>query len=164
MAMAYSSQFNLDKLRQNLFAKQGRANAAMRQATKEGAERIMRKSQENSPVDTFNLEEAHHIVESITDADHVRYTVEVSGVGFGSNSPREVANYALLVHENLAPYGSGELGGKPFNLKTSKGSPNLGKLAAGYDVGGMFLERAIESEKPYVIQNIKVSVRKAVRK
>jgi hypothetical protein len=30
MGMRYSSQFNLDKLRQNLFAKQGRINKGMR--------------------------------------------------------------------------------------------------------------------------------------
>lgn len=159
MAMAYSSQFNLDKLRQSLFAKQGRANAAMRQATEAGAEKIMEKSQSNSPVDTYNLEEAHHIEQTLTEADHVRFKVEVSGVGYGSDDPRDVETYAMIVHENLAPYGTGELNGKPFSI----GKLSQAKAAAGNDVGGKFLDRAVESEKKAAIEGIRQAVRKSLK-
>ena len=156
MGMAYSSQFNLDKLRQNLFARQGRINKGMRDGAELAAELIMKKSQENSPVDTYNLEEAHHIEESITRADNVRYSIEVSGVGYGSEHPRDVEEYAMLVHELLAPYGAGELNGKPFSI----GPKSRAKAATGAAVGGKFLERAIESEKAKAIQIIRESVRK----
>lgn len=158
MGMAYSTQFNLDKLRQNLFAKQGRVNKGMREGAKLGAEMIMKKSQDNSPVDTYNLEEAHHIEESITAAGNIRYTVEVSGEGYGSDNPRDVESYAMLVHEFLAPYGSGELNGKPFHLKNSP--QNNAKIAEGKQVGGKFMERAIETEKAKAIAIIRESVRK----
>lgn len=144
MGMRYSSQFNLDKLRQNLFARQGRFNKDMRDATEAGAELIMAKSQSNSPVDTYNLEEAHHIEKSITAADHVRFTVEVSGVGYGSERPRDVANYAMEVHENY----------------TNMGPKSAAKLAAGHEVGGKFLERAVETEKQKAIALIRAAVRK----
>jgi hypothetical protein len=158
MGMAYSSAFNLDKLRQNLFAKQGRINKGMRHGAKEAAELIMKKSQDNAPVDTYNLEEAHHLEESMTRADNVRYTIEVSGEGFGSDQPRDVEAYAMLVHELLAPYGAGELNGKPFKLKNSP--QNNAKKAEGKDPGGKFMERAIESEKAAAIAIIRASVRK----
>lgn len=156
MGMRYSSQFNLEKLTQNLFAKQGRINKAMRDGALEAAELIMKKSQDNSPVDTYNLEEAHHIEESITAADNVRYSIVVSGEGFGSEKPRDVDEYAIVVHEMLAPYGVGELNGKPFSI----GPKSQAKAATGKEVGGKFLERALESEKANAIQIIRDNVKK----
>jgi len=156
MGMRYSSQFNLDKLRQNLFARQGRYYKGMRDGAEIGAEIIMAKSQENSPVDTYNLEEAHHIETTHTAADNVRVTIEVSGIGYGSEHPRDVETYAMLVHEMLAPYGAGELNGKPFSI----GPKSRAKAATGKAVGGKFLERAIESEKAKAIQAIRESIRK----
>jgi hypothetical protein len=156
MGMRYSSAFNLDKLRQNLFARQNRVYKGMRDGAEEGAEIIMEKSQENSPVDTYNLEEAHHIEKTITAADHIRLTIEVSGVGYGSNDPRDVDEYAILVHEMLAPYGAGELDGKPFSI----GPKSQAKAATGKAVGGKFLERALESEKAKAVDIIRKSVRK----
>ena len=158
MGMRYSSQFNLDKLRQNLFARQGRSNAAMRQAAEQAAELVMKKSQDNSPVDTYNLEEAHHIEKSITAADNVRFTVEVSGTGYGSDSPRNVEEYAMLVHELMAPYGAGEIGGKPFHAANSP--QNNAKIGAGKDVGGKYLERALASEKKRAVHMIREAVRR----
>jgi hypothetical protein len=156
MGMRYSSQFNLDKLRQNLFAKQGRIHKGMREGAEEAAELIMKKSQDNSPVDTYNLEEAHHIEKTITAADNIRLTIEVSGTGYGSDHPRDVDSYAIIVHEMLAPYGFGELDGKPFSI----GPKSRAKAATGKEVGGKFLERALESEKAKAIQIIRESIRK----
>ena len=158
MGMRYSSQFNLDKLRQNLFAKQGRVAKGMRDGAEEAAELIMKKSQDNSPVDTYNLEEAHHIEKHVTDAGNIKFTIEVSGVGHGSDNPRDVEEYAMLVHEMMAPYGAGELNGKPFHIKNSP--QNNAKIAAGKQIGGKFMERAIESEKAKAIAIIRASVRK----
>jgi hypothetical protein len=158
MGMAYSSAFNLDKLRQNLFAKQGRINKGMRVGAEAAAELIMKQSQENCPVDTYNLEEAHHIEQSITRADNIRFTVEVSGEGYGSEHPRDVESYAMLVHELLAPYGAGELNGKPFSI----GPKSRAKAALGKDVGGKFLQRALDQEKANAINLIREAVRKQI--
>lgn len=151
MAMRYSSQFNLDKLRQNLFARQRRFNEEMHSVTEEGAKRIMEKSKSNAPVDTHNLEEAHHIDTSLTRADHVRFQIEVSGIGSGSERARDVAAYAMEMHEALAPYGYGA-----YNL----GPKSQEKASSGHDVGGKFLERAVESEKPFVVDEMRKAVKR----
>lgn len=151
MGMTYSSAFNLDKLKQNLFAREGRFNKDMQRAAEAAAELIMQKSQSNSPVDTVNLEEAHHITKTYTEADHVRFSIEVSGTGYGSDKPRDVASYAMEMHELLQPYGAGE-----YNL----GPRSRAKAAAGNDVGGKFLERALETEKAKAIQLIREAVRR----
>jgi hypothetical protein len=152
MAMAYSSGFNSEKLMQNLFARQGRMNKEMREAAELGAELIMEKSKSNSPVDTHNLEEAHHIEKSFTTADHVRFTIVVSGPGFGSDRPRDVGGYAVLAHEqwpNMHPSGGG-----------SPGKKSLAKMAAGHEVGAKFLERALETEKEKAVALIRQVVRR----
>jgi hypothetical protein len=135
MGMRYSSQFNLDKLRQNLFARQGRFNKDMREAAEQGAEMIMKRSQDNVPIDTYNLEQAHHIERTLTAADHVRFTVEVSGIGYGSEDPRPVEEYAMLVHEHY---------------ESIPGTPGP-KTAA---------KMTIVSEKPKAIELIRQAVRK----
>lgn len=150
MSMRYSSSFNLDKLRQNLFARKGRFNKDMRQAAEEGAEMVMAKSQSNSPVDTFNLEQAHHIEQTLTKADHVRFTIEVSGIGFGSDDPRPVDNYAMEVHEH---YDMNRMGPK-----------SRAKADSGHDVGPKYLERAIESEKAKAVELIRQAVKRNFRK
>jgi hypothetical protein len=118
----------------------------MRDAAEQGAELIMAKSQSNAPVDTHNLEEAHHIKQTVTDADHVRFTVEVSGVGFGSDDPRDVDNYAMEMHENYEDYKMGE--------------KSEAKMAAGHEVGSKYLERAVESEKGKAVDLIRQAARK----
>lgn len=153
MAMRYSSQFSLSRLRQNLFSRQYRVNGSMHMVTKAGAEEIMKKSQSNAPVDTHNLEEAHHIDTSFTKADNVRFQIEVSGVGSGSDRPRDVADYAMEMHEHLAPYGSGE-----YNL----GPDSIAKAAAGNDVGGKYLERAVESLKAEIIADMRRAIRESM--
>lgn len=150
--MRYSSGFDLNNLKQNLFARQKKLNKEMHETVEAGAERIMAKSQSNSPVDTYNLEEAHHITKTMTQADHVRFSIEVSGMGYGSDNPRDVSSYAMEVHENYENMGNG---GHP-----KPGTKSAAKKAAGHDVGSKFLERAISSEKPEVID----TVRKAVRR
>lgn len=147
MGMSYSTQFNLDKLKQNLFTRQRKFNKEMHQETEAGAEQIMAKSQSNSPVDTHNLEEAHHITKTFTKSDNVRFTVEVSGIGYGSDKPRDVrvpVDYAMEVHENY----------------TTMGPKSRDKANAGHEVGGKYLERAVASEKPEVIEKIRGAVRR----
>lgn len=156
MSMRYSSQFDLAKLKQNLFSKQKNLNREMHEVTKQGAERIMKKSQSNSPIDTYNLEEAHHITQTFTKADNIRYTVEVSGIGYGSDNPRDVSNYAMEVHENYENMGNG---GHP-----KPGSKSADKKAAGHEVGSKFLERAVDSEKPAIIEEMRKAVRSFTRK
>ena len=154
MAMRYSSSFNLDKLRQNLFARKGRFNKDMREAAEEGAEIIMAKSQSNSPVDTYNLEEAHHIKETFTKADHVRFSIEVSGMGYGSDEPRNVDEYAMIIHERYLD---------PDGPNPNMGPKSRAKAEAGHEVGKQFLSRAIESEKAKAVELIRQAVRRNFR-
>jgi hypothetical protein len=150
MGMKYSTGFDLNSLRQNLFARQKKFNSDMHQQAEAGAEQIMAKSQSNSPVDTYNLEEAHHIKKTLTKADHVRFSVEVSGPGYGSDNPRDVEEYAIIIHERYLDAD----GPNPV-----MGPKSAAKAAAGHDVGKQFLARAIESEKPAVIDKIRRAVR-----
>lgn len=152
MSMRYSSGFSLDNLRQNLFSRQKQFNKEMHQEVEKGAEQIMAKSQANVPVDSYNLEEAHHIEKSFTQADHVRFSVEVSGIGYGSDNPRDVAEYAMEVHENYENMGSG--GHPRADSKTAQ------KKLTNPDVGSKFLEKAIQSEKPEVIENVRQAVKR----
>lgn len=146
MGMSYSSGFNLEKLQQSLFARQGRFYKDMRVAAEAGAEIIMKKSQSNAPVDTHNLEEAHHIEESTTRADNVKFKVVVSGEGHGSDDPRDVSGYALEIHEHYENY--------------HMGPKSLAKLDAGHDVGGKYLERALEDKKDEAVELIRQASRK----
>jgi nanoRNase/pAp phosphatase (c-di-AMP/oligoRNAs hydrolase) len=152
MGMRYSSGFSLENLRQNLFSRQRKFNKDMHTEVEAGAELIMKKSQANTPIDTYNLEEAHHIQKTRTAADNVRFTIEVSGMGYGSDDPRDVSNYAMEVHENYENMGSG---GHP-----KAGSKTAAKKLGNPDVGSKFLEKAIESEKPEVIEKVRGAVRR----
>lgn len=154
MGMSYSTQYNPAKFKQSMFARKGRVYKAMREAAEQGAERIMAQSQSNSPVDTHNLEEAHHITTSTTAADNIRYSVEVSGLGYGADRPRDVGNYIVEVHENYENMGRG---GHP-----RPGSKSYAKMQAGHAVGSKFLERALETEKPFAINGIRRAVRQAL--
>lgn len=153
MSMAYSSQFNLAKLRQSLFTKQKKFNAEMHKEVEAGAEQIMKKSQANAPVDTHNLEEAHHIQKTMTQADNVRFTVEVSGIGYGSDDPRDISDYVMEVHEN---YENMLGGGHP-----KPDSKTAIKKATNPDVGSKFLWKAIQSEKPEVIDKVRGAVKRS---
>ena len=143
MAMTYSSGFDLANLKQKLFIREEKMNKAVQREIREGAKEIMEQSKRNAPVDTHNLEEAHHIVEGKTRLDNISLSIEVSGEGLGSEDPRPVEEYAMEMHE-----GQYHLGPK-----------SAAKAAAGNDVGPKYLERALTEKKPEVIKKVRQAMK-----
>lgn len=66
-----------------------------------------------------------------------------------------VARYAAIMHELLAPYGAGF-----YKL----GKKSQAKASAGYDVGGKFLERALEEHRRGVLSKAAIEVKKEIRR
>lgn len=88
-----------------------------------------------APVDKGNLEEAIQL-ESTRSGVHGRTVVTLFvDESFEATDSKTVGDYLTLIHEGLAPYGSGA-----FNL----GKKSKAKRDAGNDVGGKFLERAVD--------------------
>lgn len=145
MSLTYTSGFSLNNLRQKLMTRENVFNEKIQEALKEGAVLIKEKSQSNSPVDTHNLETAHKIIPGVTRKGYTSLSVEVSGTGQGSENDRDVEAYALEVHENY----------------TSMGPKSAEKLAQGHEVGGKYLERAVESEKPKVVAKARKAAKEA---
>ena len=151
MAMRYSSQFNMSKLKQNLFIRQDRLQSAVAREIREGAKIIMEESKANAPVDTHDLEEAHKIVEGITTAGHTSVSVEVSGSA-------DLEEYAMFMHEGIPNNDGTEVGSLgAYNLREK----SLAKQAADptHHVGSKYLERAVKEKKPIVIGKVKQAVK-----
>lgn len=151
MSMTYSSQFNLNNLRQRFFIKKEMVDTAVDQTLNAGAEEIAEKAKSNAPVDTHNLEEAIHVEKGFSKAGNIRYTVVCDGEG---SEGRDVAEYASIMENELQPYGNGN-----YNL----GPLSQAKADGGNDVGGKFMERAVEQKKAEVVASVKSAVRKATK-
>lgn len=143
--MRYSGKFDLQNLKQTLYSKNREVNVKFADAIRDGAKEIMEESKDNSPVDTHNLEEAHHLVECPTRAGNIAIDIEVSGEGSGSEEPRAVEEYAMFIHE------------ADYNL----GEKSLAKLASGKKVGNKFMERAVATKKPEVIAKVKKAIKES---
>ena len=123
-----------------------------------GAKDIMQASRDMSPVDTGALMAAHHM--EITRDDGIITSIEVI-VG-GEVDGRDVDEYAELMHEGLAPFGSGFAGsifgaserGEPPSTSELKNAANPGDRP----VGGKFLERAVD----LFVENIMTDVENAM--
>lgn len=147
MGMAYSTKFSLNGLKQRFFLKQEMMQTMVENTIKEGAEEIAAKAKSNAPVDTHNLEDAIDVEKDNTRAGNVQYTVSCQGSG---STGRDVTDYAIIMEEQLQPYGSG-----PYNLDT--GSQE--KRDSGHDVGGKFMARAVEDKKPDIIAKVRKRVK-----
>lgn len=119
-----------------------------REAKKElyqGAKDIMEASKEMAPVDEGNLEEAHSIEQVRLNQDYSEVEIVVGGEHGG----RDVDEYAMIVHEGVAPYGSGTAGyiGEKSQEKDA-GNPGDRR------VGGKFLERAVDLLEPEIVERV----------
>lgn len=149
MAMAYSGGFNLEALKQSLYRKAERTEAAVIEAVEEAAEIIRDEAKLNVPVDTHNLESAIHISDRRTRRGNHAVDVEVSGTG---DDGRDVAEYAMEVHEHYESYSPGE--------------GTLAKRAAnpGRYIGEKYLERAVTDKKAEAVDKVRKAVREAVNR
>ena len=128
---------------------------------KEGAEAIAEKAKSNAPVDTHGLEEAIKVervqarsADGRFGSSRVGYNVYVD---FNSTNEKgkSIGEYAWRMHALLAPYGSGA-----YNL----GEASQAKAAAGHDVGGLYLERAVIDYKPAIVERIQEIAMRATNK
>jgi hypothetical protein len=148
MAMAYSGGFNPEKLKQSLFRKADRTEKAVVEAVEQAAELIRDEARANVPVDTGNLESAIHISNRKTRRGNHAVDIEVSGTG---EDGRDVASYAMEIHENYQSYNPGE--------KTQA------KRAADptHYVGEKYMERAVDEKKEEAVDLVRKAVRQAMR-
>ncbi|WP_323016475.1 HK97 gp10 family phage protein [Castellaniella sp.] len=120
------------------------------------SENIQQLARDNAPVDKGNLEEAIKLEEDRGGINRrLRVTVYVDPdfpAPEGSDIGRTVGRYMLMMHEGLAPYGSGA-----FKL----GDKSQAKANAGFNVGGKFFERAYLERKPHIQKRVAAMVKRA---
>jgi len=133
-----------------------RATKGISDVMRDEAENIRDLARSNAPVDEGNLEAAIK-----TDFDYqginrrLRASIYIDmEMPEAQGNGRTVGRYAEIMHELLAPYGSGR-----FNL----GKKSEDKRAAGHDVGGKFLERAAEARVEPMLTRVMNIVRRSLR-
>lgn len=121
---------------------------------REGAKKIQYRAVEYAPVDEGDLESA---IKVMTDRgginSRLQATVYVDGDEEASNG-KKVGDYALAVHEGVAPFGSGGWGRLGKRSKIKDGNRGV--------VGGKFLERAAEELAPEITKDLQEAIRKAL--
>lgn len=128
--------------------------AALRAITK-AAELVKHRSVSNSPVDTGDLESCHVITTSKRDGKIVaEIWIDDSKISHADKHDIPTSRYAVIMHECLAPYGSGL-----FNL----GPLSEVKRARGNDVGGKFLERAMSSSEDEINEIVAAEFIRAIK-
>jgi len=121
--------------------------AAAKDALQEAVDLIKEESVSRAPVDTGDLEECHE-----TKVHAFKALKKVVGIVYIDDSKMHefhytpTSSYAIIMHEHLAPYGSGEYHMREKSLK---------KSAAGHDVGGKFLLRALEDNRERINEIIR---------
>lgn len=131
----------------------------------DGAYWIGQTAKEYSPVDTMNLENAIKIMKA-QDGSNRRNVFYVyvdesepasaendDGDVYPSSAGKTVGDYALLMHEGLAPYGSGA-----FEL----GKKSQRKAAMGLDVGGKYMSRALEDHADDIYNRSEAALSRAL--
>lgn len=128
---------------------------AGQEAVKEATELLKNESIARSPLDTGDLEECHDSkVHSFKHAKRVVGVVFINDSLMKKTHNIPVSEYAIIMHEHLAPYGSGL-----YNMR--KGSKQ--KKSAGNDVGGKFLFRALEDNREEINAIIQSRLAEALR-
>ena len=119
----------------------------------EGAE-IQALARSYAPVDEGDLESAIKL-EKDRSGEHGRTRVFVYvDMDAPADHGKVVGDYAMLMHEGLAPYGSGA-----FHL----GKLSIEKMMAGNNVGGKFMERAAIDRLPILMSRVQAIVKRALR-
>lgn len=126
------------------------------EAVEEATELLKEESISRAPVDTGDLEECHD-----TKVHAFKNNQKVVGVVFIDDSKMQAfhytptSQYAIIMHEHLAPYGSGE-----FQMREASRQ----KRASGHDVGGKFLLRALEDNRERIAEIIRERLYEAFRR
>lgn len=115
----------------------------------------------NAPVEEGDLEAAIKMEtdrSGINGRTSVRVFVDESMV---ADDGTPLSEYAILMHEGLAPYGTG-IAGDVYNPDYPE-SKSKAKAAAGHDVGGKFLERAVAERFQPLMRRVYEIARRALR-
>jgi len=117
---------------------------------------IQELARNNAPVDKGDLEGAIKIDEDRGGINRrVRLLVYVDpDHPDGDRDDSRVGDYMMLMHEGLAPYGSGA-----YQL----GIKSRAKASAGMDVGGKFFERAYLEREPKIASRVHRMIQNAIR-
>lgn len=127
------------------------ANGASK-AMQSGADEILKRAKDYAPVDTHDLEKS--IKMDIDDRDSLGRFKRKAFYIYVDEADDRVGEYAMTMHEELAPYGSGF-----YHL--GKGSQE--KDAGRGVVGGKFLERAVEEMSDHIIRDVEYIVEKTFK-
>lgn len=135
-----------------------RAARGMTGMMRDEAEAIVEKAKSNAPIDKGNLEQAIKLDESRSRGlsgqfGRTVFTIYVDG-NVVDNDGKPVSEYATIMHEELAPYGSGN-----YDL----GKKSQSKMMEGHDVGGKYLERAVEERRYAIKEKARQIAAKATR-
>lgn len=131
-----------------------RAVRGIAQVMREEGENIRDLARSYAPVDDGYLEQS-----IVTDEDrhgaHGRLQVYVFiNENMAADRGKLIRDYAILMHEGLAPYGSGA-----YQL----GPRSRAKALGGNKVGGKFLERAAKKRLKPLMQKVQEIVRRSLR-
>lgn len=131
-----------------------RATRGISDVMREEGEIIRDLARDNAPVDDYDLERAITMDvdrSGVHGRTQVYIYVDEDVEGADGKAVRE---YATLMHEGLAPYGSG-FAGDVWNPNYPESKSKL-KAAAGYAVGGKFLTRALKERYAIMMRKVKV--------
>lgn len=144
--------WSVAKALENLSEATGKSTRA---ALRQSGTAIRDLARDYAPVEEGNLEQA---IQTKEDRQGINTRMRVL-IGIELDYPAQrgktVDAYAMLMHEGLAPYGSGA-----YQL----GEDSQRKRNMGSDVGGKYLERAINDLQPYVERLMKDAIKREMRR
>jgi hypothetical protein len=111
---------------------------ASRKQMHRSADKIVREAQLNAPVDKHNIEESIHKEITYGLRGRLKIDIVAGGIVNGVN----VDQYIALMHENYESY-------KPGKATLEKRAANPGRY-----IGSGFLSRAVEENKPRLIESL----------
>lgn len=152
---------NVDSITMAITQIGDRAIRGISDVMKEEGEKIRDLARDNAPVDEGDLERAIKMEVDRSGAHgrtQVYVYVDESVTG---DDGKPVEQYAKLMHEGLAPYGSGLYGDvdnpKYPDTKSKK------KKAMGFDVGGKFLTRALADRYDIMMEKVRAVARRILK-
>lgn len=144
----------IEALLANLSQTGDRAVRGVSDEIKRGAKKIQDLAREYAPEDEGNLSESIKVeVDRSGINGRVQAFVYVDGDAAAEDGT--VGDYALAVHEGVAPYGSGGHG--------RIGEKSMAKDAGRGVVGGKFMERAVDQLQVEIAEDLTQAARKVFR-
>lgn len=145
MTGIYFDGFDLKDLWEEMEASTAKTRREAKKVLRQGAKDILQDSQKMAPVDEHNLELAHRLLDVRLNQDFAAVEIVIDGFIGG----RDVSEYAMIMHEFLAPFGAGTYNLGMKSMLKDQGADNE------HRVGGKFLERAVDLNELRILEAIK---------